>query len=82
MVGSKEECELVATSLGLGDTTPTTIERPKGLPPGCIITYTSRWLGWNPKAEGAPCDVANYDCLCIKGKQFNFIICIINNRKI
>ena len=67
MVSSKEECELVATSLGLGDTTATAIERPKGFPPGCIIIdLPLPWLGWNPKAEGPPCG-AKYDCLCIEG---------------
>ena len=67
MVGSKEECELVATRLGLGDTTATTIGSSIGFPPGCINTDRSPpWLGWNPKAERVPCG-ADYDCLCIKG---------------
>ena len=71
MVSSKDECELVATILGLGDTTASTIQ-PPGIPPGCMINNLSPpWLGWNPRVEGDPCGAFSqsqrWDCLCIKG---------------
>ena len=77
MVSSKEECQLVATILGLGDTTPTTLQ-PPGIPPGCMISsFSPPALGWNAKVEGVPCG-ARWDCLCVKGYPLNFIICKAN----
>ena len=74
-VTSKKACEMVATELGLWDTSAVSAYNGDDRPQGCIYA-SNHWLAWIDPPQGrdasVPCGTKHgsyeHDCLCTSGR--------------